>query len=89
MMYLVTKDFIDKDNNKRYLIDSIYRSNSEERIEELRNLGFIGVELAVKEADEEVNQGEETGKEVEAVVPDEKIEKKTVAEPEKKTSKKK
>ena len=88
-MYLVTKDFIDKDNNKRYLTDSIYRSNSEERIEELRNLGFIGVELAVKEADEEVNQGEETGKEVEAVVPDEKIEKETVAEPEKKASKKK
>lgn len=74
-MFLVIKDFIDKDDKKRYLADSIFRSDNERRIQELRNLGFVGEELIAKGIPEEE-------------VPDE-IKEEPTGESEKKTSKKK
>lgn len=51
-MYLVIKRFIDKDNNKEYSIDSIYRNDDKKRIQRLRELGYLGEELIVKEVPE-------------------------------------
>lgn len=49
MMFLVEKDFIDKKTKKTHMKGTIYTSDDEKRIEELRQKGFIGVELIVKE----------------------------------------
>ena len=74
-MYLVIKKFIDKDRDKEYSIDSIYRSNDEKRIQELKELGYLGEELIIKAISEEE-------------VPKE-IKEEPIEEPEKKSNKKK
>ena len=78
-MYLVIKKFIDKDRDKEYSIDSIYRSNDEKRIQELKELGYLGEELIIKAISEE-----EVPKEIKEDPIEDPIE-----EPEKKSNKKK
>lgn len=49
MMYLVEKTFIDKETKKLHEKGAIYITDKEERAEELRKGGFLGVELVPKE----------------------------------------
>lgn len=62
MMYLVEKDFIDKKTKKLHKADTIYRTDKEDRAKELRDKGFIGVELIVKEETEVVKEEKESKK---------------------------
>lgn len=49
MMFLVEKTFIDKETKKIHGKGTIYESEDEGRIEELKQCGFLGVELVVRE----------------------------------------
>ena len=49
MMYLVEKNFTDKETKRLHKIGTVYIIDDEERVEELRSGGFLGVELIVKE----------------------------------------
>ncbi|WP_353096225.1 hypothetical protein [Tissierella praeacuta] len=49
MMYLVEKTFIDKETKKLHEKGTVYITDKEERVGELRKSGFLGVELMVKE----------------------------------------
>lgn len=62
MMYLVENTFIDKQTKKLHEKGTIYITDKEERAEELRKGGFLGVELVAKE---ETKALEETSKEEE------------------------
>lgn len=48
-MYLVEKAFIDKESKRLYEKGAVYKTDNQERAEKLRNMGFLGVELVVKE----------------------------------------
>lgn len=66
MMYLVENNFIDKETKRLHEKGTIYITDKEERAEELRKGGFLGVELVVKEeneASEEEPKKEEKPKE--------------------------
>lgn len=72
MMYLVEKTFIDRKTKELHEKGTVYISDSEERIQELKQGGFLGVELVVKneaETPEEKAQGE--GEEISEEVPKE------------------
>ncbi len=61
MMYLVEKTFKDRETKKLHEKGTIYVSNNEERIVELKQGGFLGDELVVKkevETPEEKTEGE-------------------------------
>lgn len=65
MMYLVEKTFKDRETKELHEKGTIFVSDNEERIEELKQGGFLGVELVVREeveAPEEKVEGE--GKEI-------------------------
>lgn len=49
MMYLVENTFIDKETKELHEKGTIYITDKEERAEELRKGGFLGVELVPKE----------------------------------------
>ena len=46
MMYLVEKNFIDKETKRRYSKDMVYITEDETRALELKDAGFLGAELA-------------------------------------------
>lgn len=52
MMYLVEKTFIDKETKKLHEKGTIYKTDKEKRVEELREGGFLGAELVIKEENE-------------------------------------
>ena len=52
MMHLVEKTFIDKETKKLHEKGTIYTTEKEERAEELRKGGFLGIELVAKEENE-------------------------------------
>ncbi|WP_077369705.1 hypothetical protein [Anaerosalibacter sp. Marseille-P3206] len=60
MMYLVENTFIDKETKELHEKGTIYKTDKEERAEELREGGFLGAELVVKEENE--SSEEETPK---------------------------
>lgn len=49
MMYLVENTFIDKETKKLHEKGTIYVTDKEERVEELKKGGFLGIELVAKE----------------------------------------
>lgn len=65
-MYLVEKTFIDKETKKLHEKGTIYTTDKEERVEELKKGGFLGVELVPREenevAEEELPKKEEKPK---------------------------
>lgn len=49
MMYLVEKNFIDKETKRLYKAGTVYITDDGERADQLRKNGFLGVELIAKE----------------------------------------
>lgn len=53
MMFLVKKDFIDKETKVLHKKGTIYETDNEKRALELKKAGFLGIELIPKATDEE------------------------------------
>lgn len=63
MMFLVEKTFKDKITKKVYKKGTLYQTDDEKRVEELRKGGFLGSELVIKREELE-EQTKEKGKSI-------------------------